>query len=74
MYFHSTQSLEAHKVVLDLEDPSTAVLHFYAGAKKPLTVFVHQLEGKKMEFFTNMDEGDKYVLMEQVYADDDTSE
>jgi len=74
MYFHSTQSLEAHRIVLDLEDPSTAVLHFYADAKKPLTVFIHQLDGKQMEFFTNMENGDKYILMEQVNAEDDTTE
>ena len=73
MYFHSTQSLEANKIVLDLEDPNTAVFHFHQGNKKPLTIYVHQLDGKQMEFFTNMEEGDKYILMEQVYAEDDST-
>ena len=74
MYFHSTQSLEANKVILDLEDPTTAVLHFHQGNRKPLTVYLHQMDGRVMEFFTNMDTNDKYILMEQVYAEDDSTE
>ena len=66
-YQSATNTVEATKVVLDLNDKHWVTFRFYQGSRCPLTVHVSPMDMKILETFSGkLEYGDEYVLMEEV--------
>ena len=75
MYMRTNVSLEAKKIVLDLEEDNIAVIRIYQTSMfSPVEIYLHRMDDKQMEWFTGIEPKDTYTLMEQVDVQDDTTE
>lgn len=75
MYMRTHVSLEAKKIILDLENEDVAVVRIYQSSMSPpVEIYLHKLDDKEMEWFTGIEPKDTYTLMEQVDVQNDTTE
>jgi len=74
--FHRNQvSIQPTKITLDIDEDDICIMNFYTDNNYPkLVVYIHDIDDRKREWFTNMEPKDTYIVMESVDATDDTTE